>query len=75
MLRNLSLVDLEFSLRFERPTTIAPSVAGPMLRSAFGSQLRRIVCFDERTRKTRGGHVQKNAVFGNGWYEVLDDRC
>jgi len=50
MLEKLCFVDLEFFLRFEKPATISPSMAGSMLRGAFGSQLRRIVCFDTRTR-------------------------
>lgn len=46
MLRDFSFVDLEFFLRFEQPTYIEPAWAGPMLRGAFGSQLRRLVCHD-----------------------------
>lgn len=50
MLDNFHFYDLEFSLRFERPMAIDPSTAGSMLRGAFGSQLRRIVCLDRRAR-------------------------
>jgi hypothetical protein len=50
MLEHFSLLDPEFSLRFERPIVIASFSVGSVLRSAFGSQLRRIVCFDARTR-------------------------
>lgn len=48
MLENFFIVDLEFSLRFEKPVTVAPLAAGSMLRGAFGSELRRIVCFNSK---------------------------
>ena len=48
MLKGFYLTDLEFHLRFEREIEVAPSYVGSMLRGAFGSALRRIVCLDPR---------------------------
>jgi len=50
VLTNFFIIDLEFVLRFERPMAIAPLAAGSMLRGAFGTQLRRIVCHDGSAR-------------------------
>ena len=46
MLEGFYLTDLEFQLRFERELKVDPSSAGTMLRGAFGTALRRIVCLD-----------------------------
>jgi hypothetical protein len=46
MLSNFYLTDLRFQLRFKREVTVSLSHAGSMLRGAFGTALRRIVCLD-----------------------------
>ena len=46
MLEGFYLTDLGFQLRFERELKVDPSSAGTMLRGAFGTALRRIVCLD-----------------------------
>ena len=48
MLKKFSFVDLEITFRFARDVAISAAGAGPMLRGAFGTQLRRIVCHDRR---------------------------
>jgi hypothetical protein len=50
MLEGFYLTDLEFELLFERQLKVDPSSAGAMLRGAFGSALRRIVCLDPGQR-------------------------
>jgi hypothetical protein len=46
MLNDFYLTDLEFKLRFAREVSVSPLYAGSMLRGAFGTALRRIVCLD-----------------------------
>ncbi|MBW1740087.1 MAG: CRISPR system precrRNA processing endoribonuclease RAMP protein Cas6 [Deltaproteobacteria bacterium] len=50
MLKNFYLADLKFHLQFKRPVDISPFSAGPMLRGAFGTALRRIVCHDPEAK-------------------------
>jgi len=50
MLEGFYLTDLEFHLRFERGLKVDPSSTGTMLRGAFGTALRRIVCLDLNQR-------------------------
>ena len=46
MLEGFYLTDLEFLIRFKRELKVDSSSAGTMLRGAFGTALRRIVCLD-----------------------------
>jgi len=46
MLKGFYVTDLEFQLQFQRELKVDPSSAGTMLRGAFGTALRRIVCLD-----------------------------
>ena len=46
MLENFYLTDLEFQLRFARDFRVSSLYAGSMLRGAFGSALRSIVCIN-----------------------------
>lgn len=46
MLDDFYVTDLRFQLRFTRELSVNPSYAGIMLRGAFGTALRRIVCLD-----------------------------
>jgi hypothetical protein len=46
MLNDFYLTDLQFYLRFAREVSVSPSYTGSMLRGAFGTALRKIVCLD-----------------------------
>lgn len=46
MLDDFYVTDLKFQLQFTREVSVSPSYAGSMLRGAFGTALRGIVCLD-----------------------------